>query len=293
MFELYENIKPYKKGMNIEPGYGYFNMPDDVYHSSKCPGLSRSTMVKTAFAPQEAMRPQNRSDALEFGTMFHMFINEPKVFPSRYAVEPERPPGLKLTTKEGREWKEKYLAPVHSSARLEGMEICSSSDFRMLLSMKASLYLQPLFDEYNNGFKEVTFVNYLNIGGEKVLFKVKLDSLNLNTMSIYDLKTTKNWQPRRIAYDKSDRFLGIQAALYTLITESVLTGLPERLKFKWVHVEKQEHYPCVVFDEMDKHDFIQSCSELEHCYDLYKENEANVRNKHPKKQQSWLNIGFR
>jgi len=144
--------------------------------------------------------PDTETRSTTLGGALHALVLEPETFDNRYA---RRPPGINLTTKEGRMWKE--TVPF-------GVEILGAGDTEKLDLMRDSLYRHPLARELLEapGINEGT-IQWKGHGGR--LHKARMDRILTNGV-IIDLKTTSYFEQRLFQSDAWKRFYHAQFASY-------------------------------------------------------------------------------
>jgi hypothetical protein len=154
--------------------------------------------------------PVKDSDALRFGTLFHLAILEWNKYQEQVAYKPE---GLNLSTKEGKTWKEENA----------GKLIHSQADYSRVTGMMGTMPREVLA-WLHAGKPEVTFRNEL--GGFKA--QCRADSWNEKGNLLYDLKTISAIE--KIETEIYKRGYHIQGRFYQRLMQ-IETGKLPTLRF--------------------------------------------------------------
>lgn len=211
-------------------------IPDSIYHSDQFQGYSRSQIAKVLDNPMDFDRPRKVSPAMTLGSAFHKKVLEAQDFHNEYHVMPERPNGLKLTTKEGKAWK------ARSVEGAEGKDIISFDDNQMLVNMVNNLEKLPYFQAVRDSkpFYEVSVRTECKEAPELNL-KAKADIVDMENGFIYDVKTIRdNCSSKNIINAVRSSYLNLQAYLYTYIFTKAFN---KHFDFVFIFVEKTKHIP--------------------------------------------------
>jgi len=165
---------------------GMFNLPDEVYHSKKCPGISRSLLVETLKHPKAAKRFLEKPDApnrsMELGSAIHAAILEPDQFYNRFIFYPDT-----------EEFKDARSSKVRSARAAFEQEhptktILLSKDFETIKRVLDLVYNHPTAPKYLKGLKEKTF--FWKDIETNALLRCKPDVVCVSEHALIDIKTT-------------------------------------------------------------------------------------------------------
>lgn len=196
---------------------------------SKKDFLSSSALVKYKDSPLHFLAEEpKKSDALDFGTMYHCYVLEPERFNEIYYVyDPEQRPLPQNTfqKKENKEWLEN-LQSQHSylieKSELETLELMKKRLF-------SNNYVRYLF---KNGQAELS--HYTEFNGVKV--KVRTDWKTEKV--IIDLKTIRNASKNKFIRDAVEYNYHVRAAFYLDIVRSI-----DDKKRQFLFLAQEKHYP--------------------------------------------------
>jgi exodeoxyribonuclease VIII len=177
-----------------------YGMSAEEYHAK--PHLSKSGMVEILKSPAHyqayTQQQWEQTHSMLFGSALHTMVLEPHLFRTRYACQPN---GLKLSTKEGKEWKES-VGDQEIISWEDGLDIVGAAK-----SIKNAVSEQGLLD----GSYEVSYFETA-----PVMLKCRPDIV-LGSRLV-DIKTTTDVRER--AFNRTVLNFGyhIQAAHYMAMT---------------------------------------------------------------------------
>lgn len=179
--------------------------------------------------------PQERTEALIFGSATHKFILEPESFADEYAIAPE---GIDKRTKAG---KEAWAEFLKQSA---GKDVITTEQFQTILEMNKALKSNPEIVELLKGEHETAFVWTDEETGEAC--KVKADCITTRDGKriIVDYKTTQscaNGDFERSAKKYGYKF---QAGMYS---EGIEQEYMEACDFVFIAQEKAPPYAARIY----------------------------------------------
>ena len=215
-----------------------YNQSDFAYR--KEPGVNQSSLKKILESPahyQAALK--NRlipTPSMEMGTAAHcLVLDGEKAFDAQYIKKPDN---IKLTTKEGKEWK----ASVGRKKILNvgGKDDPWNSVQGMAESLRRLEWYSGTDDEY---IKRNEVSVYWDWTG--VRCKARLDSVLVEEGIVLDLKTTDTVDPELFAKKVVGLGYDFQAAYYAKAAE-VAFGKP--FKFLFVAVERKAPYTVDIFE---------------------------------------------
>ncbi len=215
-----------------------YNQSDWDYRRAE--GLNQSSLKKILKSPahyQAALK--NRlipTPAMEMGTAAHCLVLDGKeAFDSQYILKPE---GIKLTTKEGKEWKT-------SAGRKKVLNSGGKDDpWGSVHGMAESL---RRLEWYAGSDKEYIKRNEVSIYWEWLgaACKARLDSVLVDEGIVVDLKTTDSVDPESFTKKVVNLGYDFQAAYYAKAAE-VAYGKPFR--FIFVAVERRAPFAVDLFE---------------------------------------------
>lgn len=153
----------------------HYDLPAADYHAA--PLLTSGALRDFIRSPRlyrdrmDGLLPEKDSDALRFGTLFHMAVLEPGKYDQAVAVKPE---GMSFASKEGKAWKEDHA----------GREIISCADSARIDCMRTRMP-EEVAAMLVSGKSEVTVRNKL--GGFDA--QCRADHWDAPGRMLYDLKT--------------------------------------------------------------------------------------------------------
>ena len=186
------------------------HLEDEIYRSA--PGINNSTLKLMRLSPAHyinAIENPKKEDtaAFQFGRMVHKVILEPH-FNMPYVI---RPDGMKFSTKEGREWKERQNLPIISMDEHEAIEAIKNN----VLKHKVGSILAD-----SDTKTEVSFFKRETSTG--LLLKCRCDAVVMddswNVTKILDLKTTEEATASSFTRSCNNFGYARQAAFYGLVT---------------------------------------------------------------------------
>lgn len=215
-----------------------YNQSDFTYRRE--PGVNQSSLKKILESPahyQAALKFRLMpTPAMEMGTALHaLALDGEDAFNSAYVKKPD---DIKLTTKEGKEWKA-------SAGRKKVLTTGGKDDpWGSIQGMNESLKRLQWFDPDQKDYIKYNEVSvYWDWLGVKC--KARLDRVALEEGLVLDLKTTDTVQPDLFLKKVIGLGYDFQAAFYAKAAE-VAFGKP--FKFLFVAVERKAPYTVDVFE---------------------------------------------
>lgn len=204
-------------------------------------GISRSELFLFSKSPKHfeysKEHPQEKTQALEFGSAAHKYILEKDDFFDEYAVIPK----LDRRTKEGKEQYERFLSES------EGKELISLDDYAIITEMAKAIDEHPLARKFLEGKHEQSFFWVDDLTGEKV--KCRPDSMTEEfkvdgKKLIVDYKTTDSLEDGH--FERSCKKYGykLQSGMYR---EGIFQNTFEDYGFAFVCQEKKAPYAVRVY----------------------------------------------
>lgn len=230
-----------KKLLDITPGI--YDMPNELYHSGA--GISRSAIMEFKRSPMhywfKYINPdrvkKEASDAMEFGSAFHMYVLEPELFEKEYFVMVKCP--HHGNTKEAKAYK------AQQEALSSGKKIILDTDLKVIKAMTDGLYNHPRAFSLITGAQYEKSIFWID-EASGLLCKARPDIWNEKANFVLDLKTTKDASKRKFSYDFQDNGNYIQCAM---IRDGILKVTGKKVEsFLNLAVEKDApycaaHYP--------------------------------------------------
>ena len=241
-----------------------YNQPDLVYRKEA--GVNQSSLKKILDSPahyQAALKfKMIPTPAMEMGTGLHCLnLDGREAFDGAYVKKPEN---IKLTTKEGKEWKA-------SVGRKKVLSSGGKDDpWGSILGMDASLKRLAWFDPSQ---KDYIKHNEVSIYWEEhaVKCKARLDRVLIEEGIVLDLKTTDSVDPELFTKKVVSLGYDFQAAYYARAAEAAY-GKP--FKFIFVAVERKAPYTVDLF-EVTPDMMSEGLFKVEKALKLYAECEAS------------------
>lgn len=238
-----------------------YNQSDFDYR--RAPGLNQSSLKKILQSPAHYQASLNEkfisSPAMEMGTAAHcLILDGPKAFENAYVLQPDH---IKLTTKEGKEWKASQRRK--KILKDDGKDRMWSSIHGMAEQLARLPYYQVTDDAEYVKRNEVSF--YWEWNGCDC--KARLDSVLIEEGIILDLKTTASVDPEMFAKKVVGLGYDFQAAYYTKAAE-LAYGKPFR--FIFAAVERVAPYNVQLFEVTDEMmaEGMAMCEDALHLYKL-------------------------
>lgn len=231
-----------------------------VYHSRKAISRSKLFLMKKSPAHYKYIleNGSEQTEALRFGTMFHTFILEPKLFKRRYVIIPH----VDRRTKEGK--------AIIEQATQSGKEIVTESELAILTAMRDNVMNNKYAAALLQGVKETSYYWKDDMTGIKC--KCRPDCLtqigNLNI--IVDLKSCVSADTESFMRDALKFGYDLQAAQYKTGVE-LIEDKP--FKFVFIAVEKTPPYAVnileadEIFIRKGYDDFRNYLGMLKYCQD--------------------------
>lgn len=254
------------------------------YSRSWLAGLVAGASPRSVQHRQTAERAE--TEALAFGTAFHLLVFEPVEALERIAVAPQ----VDRRTKAGKE------AWAAFQAEAEGKLIVKADDWATMQAMAEVLQHDPAARDALDGVqdREVSFawdepVSVLNPDfgagrsdvpwtGSTLPFKCRADAIDPDAQTIIDLKTTSKGISRSaLSYAMQDYGYAIQAALYPRGLEA--HGM-EGFRFKVVWASKEPPYDVAV-TELDPESLAAAERAVDWALDYLAQLDATYGDEHP------------
>lgn len=186
---------------------GIHELPHEVYHDPRCPGLSRSALLKLLESPKHyqhwLLNPDTPTPRMIFGANAHCALLEPHVFEKKFTYYPKT-----------EEFQGRSKAAIQARADFDqvhaGQTILDAEDYERIGKIMEALYRCPEAVELLKGQKERTkFWTEKTTG---LLCKVRPDCLQENR--IIDLKITGSGSKDHFLKTAAQLDYQIQAAFY-------------------------------------------------------------------------------
>jgi len=210
-------------------------------HYQEAVGLRKSHLDLIHRSPahlqQELLEPTPATDAMKWGSLFHMFILEPDLFDASYAVLPEK---LDMRTNAGKAaWQEWQDANP-------GRIAVDRPSLDVLEAMRDSIYSNPFAKNALTGGKAEQSLFWRHVVGvdEPVLCKGRLDYISPQGF-LADVKTTKDARPDEFSRSCWSFRYHVQAAFYSDGYEAITKAKPEG--FLIVAIEKEKPYAVATY----------------------------------------------
>jgi len=219
-----------------------FNQPEFTYRRE--PGVNQSSLKKILQSPahyQAALKNKLiPTPAMEMGTALHcLTLDGPEAFEAQYIKKPE---GIRLNTKEGKEWKEN--AGRKKVLAVGGKDDPWGSVHGMDESLRRLAYFDPSQPDYIK-YNEVS----VYWEWEGVPCKARLDRVDIDNSLVLDLKTTDSIEPEIFTKKVVGLGYDFQAAAYSIAAEAAF-GKP--FKFIFACVERKAPYTVSLFEVSDE-----------------------------------------
>lgn len=214
-----------------------YNQGDFDYRREE--GVNQSSLKKILESPahyQAALKSRMiPTPAMEMGTAFHcLALDGEEAFNQQYVKKPD---GIKLTTKEGKEWKE-------SVGRKKVLSAGGKDDpWGSVQGMKESL---ERLEWYRNTGPEYIKRNEVSIywDWEGVRCKARLDSVLVDEGIVLDLKTTDSVEPELFAKKVVGLGYDFQAAFYAKAAE---VAFGKKFSFIFTAIERRPPFTVDLF----------------------------------------------
>ena len=202
------------------------------------------------------------------GTCLHAMVLEGK---NINGVCHEKPSGLSLATKEGKEWKERFSTlPILSSEDVFSLE-------EMAVNVEGNEDANDIL-RYCKHRETPMFAEF-----EGVEIKGMIDAYGVHAgmseIVICDIKTTDDPSPHAFAKTVIDRDYDMQAAWYLeLVSQNVGRDIEDAF-FYWIAVQNKAPFSCVVYDG---HEFFSiGRSKMERAISTFKQCRETNKWPHP------------
>jgi len=215
-----------------------YNQSDFDYRRQ--PGVNQSSLKKILQSPahyQAALKNKLiPTPAMEMGTALHcLTLDGQKAFEAQYVKKPE---GIRLNTKEGKEWKEN--AGRKKVLSVGGKDDPWGSVYGMDESLRRLAYFDPSQPDYIK-YNEVSV--YWESQG--VQCKARLDRVDIEQGLVLDLKTTDSVDPELFTKKVVSLGYDFQAAYYTL---AAMEAYKKPFRFIFVAVERKAPFTVDLFE---------------------------------------------
>ena len=204
-----------------------YNEPPEIYHSTRA--ISKSGMDKIRQAPAKFKAwmdggPEEETESLLFGSVFHCLALEPGEFGKRYAVKQ-----FNGSTKAGKE--------EAATAKAAGLELVSARIYGAALAMAESVWNHPLIGQIMAARDKRTETSIYwseTVNRTVILCKARLDMLatvpGFGLVAV-DLKSTDDASPEGLArsilkwgyhrqavwYRRALRAVGMDSSVFVLV----------------------------------------------------------------------------
>jgi hypothetical protein len=208
------------------------HLPNAHYHAEKdrqsC-SMLKQLLVSPAHYQQQFFAASPHSAAMNFGSLIHTLVLEPRLFHLQYAVWPAE---VRTTTKEG-----KLLAALDPGKTwLTDIELHEAQQFSDQILYRT--FKGRAFGRYlEEGLPEATF--HYTDPDTGVPCRVRHDLWHPDF--IFDLKTTRHAQARRFAHAAVDLHYDLQAFMYSY-AESLFAGRAALRPFVFIAAESTPPY---------------------------------------------------
>lgn len=241
-----------------EPSIAY-NQSDFAYRKEE--GVNQSSLKKILESPahyQAALKQRMvPTPAMEMGTALHaLVLDGEKAFEAQYVKKPD---GIKLTTKEGKEWKE-------SIGRKKVLSTGGKDDpWGSVQGMSESLRRLAWFDPSQEDYIKHNEVS-VYWDEREVSCKARLDRVLVDEGIVLDLKTTDSVEAELFTKKVVSLGYDFQAGAYSSAAEAAF-GKPFR--FYFVCVERKAPYTVAVY-EVDEAMMSEGKYKFEKALGIYK-----------------------
>lgn len=220
-----------------------FNESAKDYHAN--PALGSSLLRDFMKSPQLYRDkvlgpvPNEETEAMRFGTLFHLAVLEPERFADEVAVKPD---GLSFATKEGKAWREDH---AHK-------QVVSHDNYEKILKMTSRMP-RSVRKLLSDGLSEVVFRNVLS----GIDSQCRADYWQQSYGTCYDLKTIRDIDD--IDSSIYNRKYHVQARFYQRVIGAEFGQMPQfRLifaetsaPFRWRIVILDSDYAKMADDEIN------------------------------------------
>ena len=219
-----------------------YNQSDFDYRRQ--PGVNQSSLKKILQSPahyQAALKNKLiPTPAMEMGTALHcLTLDGQKAFEAQYVKKPE---GIRLNTKEGKEWKEN--AGRKKVLSVGGKDDPWGSVYGMDESLRRLAYFDPSQPDYIK-YNEVS----VYWEWEGVQCKARLDRVDVEAQLVLDLKTTDSIEPE--IFTKKVVGLGYDFQL-SFYLEAARVAFGKDFRFIFAAVERKAPYTVDLFEASDE-----------------------------------------
>ena len=214
-----------------------YNQPEFTYRRE--PGVNQSSLKKILQSPahyQAALKNKLiPTPAMEMGTALHcLTLDGPEAFEAQYIKKPE---GIRLNTKEGKEWKE-------SAGRKKVLAVGGKDDpWGSVHGMDESLRRLAYFDP-----SQPDYIKYNEVSvyweWEGVQCKARLDRVDVENGLVLDLKTTDSIEPEIFTKKVVGLGYDFQAAFYAKAAE---VAFGKKFEFIFAAVERKPPFTVDLF----------------------------------------------
>lgn len=229
------------------------DLPNNIYHSPDCPGLSSSFLKEIhKHTPLHAVTKRTygseSSDAMTLGSLVHTMVLTPENLDKEYFIIPDDAPNRpRLVQINAKKPSAETIAAISFwdkvNTQSQGKTIITTKTLDVAQNMSRSVLNK--FGGLLNGTDREHSIFYRDENYE-TLCKIRPDAYNLQTKTIIDLKTTGSLNERAFNYSVRDYGYHFSAAMYCYGMTKMFGGDWER--FLLLAVEKAPPYDCRVFE---------------------------------------------
>lgn len=258
------------KSVNIQP----FKGTDDEYHADK-EHVSASGLKEIKVSPAHHKEKEielDKSEALIFGSAYHMYVLEPDKFEDEYYIFNDNAicqvligEGYKSprSTKAYKEWEESEMRIIGNK------KVITKDVFERIQAMRDKLFRHPYAKMLlSNGINEQGYMGEIETEAGMIKVKYKPDHTNEGKKFIVDLKTAAYAAVDGFTKAAADRDYHIQASFYSDLMEK-FSGDNRSYTFFFIAQEKKQPFAFNIFESSPQ--FIsQGRFEYEMLLQLYK-----------------------
>lgn len=214
----------------------YYNIPSKDYHSWT-DIVSNSYLGKLAKVPANALIPQEETEAMKFGRLFHTYVLEPERLNDEFVLVEKFP------TKPNRRSTESTIATyTRFIESLNGKQPYTEDDFITISTMKDALMSHPSASKFlQEGISETTLIWEDKETG--IMCKARPDRIpHGNKGVILDLKSCVNAAKNAFQSDCVKYGYAREGAIYLEGFSILMNAVYTDLIFCLIAVEKEEPY---------------------------------------------------
>lgn len=231
----------------ITPDKGYYELDEFISYS----GLKNIKKSPAHYRQYKDEPLDVETDAMAFGSAYHMYILEPERFEQEYYVFDDDAiyqvligEGFKSprSTKQYKEWMESEMRLIGDRKTIEKAELQKIKDMKEKLF--SHYYCRALL---SGGEAELSIIGELDTTDGPINIKAKPDYIKRNKHFIVDLKTTFDASVDGFTRAAADNDYHIQAALYSDLME-MITDDGRGWTFFFIAQEKKKPYAFNIFE---------------------------------------------